>query len=285
MQDAARPDPRRNRLLAGLDRDEYDHVVGLLEPYDATLRASVYSPGRPIEHVYFPLDCVFSLVAGVGDDTVEVNTIGNEGMVGLPVFLGAAVSPNSAFCQVPGAALRMPAHALAHFLSTGDGTMHSLLHRYTQATIVQLAQSVACNQLHDARQRTARWLLMTRDRVGADSFPMTQEFLAQMRSPASQQGCSRKEGSPTPAGSCRSSTRRRCSRSPVSATGSSMTSTASCSTPTGRRRPLSRPVADQAGLGAARRARTRHEWTRATTGTAAVPAPRRSRPPPPRTCN
>ena len=180
MQDAGRPDPRRNRLLAGLDRDEYDHVVGLLEPYDATLRAAVYSPGRPIEHVYFPLDCVFSLVAGVGDDTVEVNTIGNEGMVGLPVFLGAAVSPNSAFCQVPGTALRMPAHALAHFLSTGDGTMHSLLHRYTQATIVQLAQSVACNQLHDARQRTARWLLITRDRVGADSFPMTQEFLAQM---------------------------------------------------------------------------------------------------------
>ena len=180
MSDTSTYDPRRNQLLDGLDAAEYDRIAGLLEPYDASLRTQVHDPGAPIEHVYFPLHCVFSLVAGIGRSTVEVNTIGFEGMVGLPVFLGSAVSPHSAFCQVPGPAVRMRSSALVDFLSSGDGSMHSRLHRYTQSTIVQLAQSVACNQLHSTEQRAARWLLMTRDRVAGDTFPMTQQFLAQM---------------------------------------------------------------------------------------------------------
>jgi CRP-like cAMP-binding protein len=173
-------DPRRNQLLAGLDTAEFGRLVGMLEPFEATMRESVHHPGTPIEYVYFPLRSVFSLVAGVGDRTVEVNTIGNEGMVGLPVFLGAGASPNKAFVQVSGPAVRMPAHRLVEFLSSGDGSLHSRLHRYTQATIVQLAQSVACNQLHSTEKRTARWLLTTRDRVDNDTFPITQDFLAQM---------------------------------------------------------------------------------------------------------
>jgi CRP-like cAMP-binding protein len=177
---AATYDPRRNQLLAGLDDAELDRIGGLLQPYDASLRTQVHDPGAPIDYVYFPLRCVFSLVAGVGVATVEVNTIGFEGMVGLPVFLGSAISPHSAFCQVPGPAVRMRSTALVEFLSGGDGSMHSRLHRYTQSTIVQLAQSVACNQLHSTEQRAARWLLMTRDRVEANTFPMTQQFLAQM---------------------------------------------------------------------------------------------------------
>ena len=173
-------EPRRNQLLAGLEESEYERLSGLLEPYDASIRTQIHDPGSTIEHVYFPLHCVFSLVAGAGDHTVEVNTIGYEGMVGLPVFLGRSVSPHSAFCQVPGPAVRMRAPALTDFLSSGDGSMHSRLHRYTQSTIVQLAQTVACNQLHTTEQRAARWLLMTRDRVNAGTFPMTQQFLAQM---------------------------------------------------------------------------------------------------------
>lgn len=180
MNDSLRNDPRRNQLLAGLDEAEYRRLAPMLEPYDAQLRTQVHTPGSRIDYVYFPVSCVFSLVAGEGDATVEVNTIGYEGMVGLPVFLGTAVSPHSAFCQVPGPAVRMPASDLSGFLASGDGSMHSRLHRYTQATIVQLAQTVACNQLHNTEQRTARWLLMTRDRVGDDTFPMTQQFLAQM---------------------------------------------------------------------------------------------------------
>jgi CRP-like cAMP-binding protein len=173
-------DPRRNRLLAGLDSEELDEIVPWLEPHETRERTQVHDPGSLIEHVYFPLTAVFSLVAGVGEQTIEVSTIGREGMVGLPVFLGSASSPNTAFCQVPGESLRMRGADLTSFLSRSDGGLHSRLHRYTQVMIVQLAQSVACNHLHDIEQRAARWLLMTRDRVGSDQFPMTQQFLAQM---------------------------------------------------------------------------------------------------------
>lgn len=169
-----------NQILAGLPEPELDRMVDLLEPVDAALREPVYEPGQPIEHLYFPVGAVFSLVAGREGTRVEVSTIGREGVVGLPVFLGARLSAHHAFCQVPGAALRMESAAMVEFLTTSDGALHERLHRYTQAVIVQLAQSVACNQLHRAEQRAARWLLMTRDRVAADTFPLTQEFLAQM---------------------------------------------------------------------------------------------------------
>jgi CRP-like cAMP-binding protein len=171
---------KRNRLLAGMDDQDFDELLPRLEPHQASERTQVQAPGSPIEHVYFPLTAVFSLVAGVGEETVEVGTIGREGMVGLPVFLGSASSPNTAFCQVPGSSLRMRAADLSDFLSRSDGSLHSRLHRYTQAMLVQVAQSVACNQIHSIEQRAARWLLMTRDRVGGDTFPMTQQFLAQM---------------------------------------------------------------------------------------------------------
>jgi CRP-like cAMP-binding protein len=123
---------------------------------------------------------VYSLV-GVADGqaSVEVATIGREGMVGLPVFLGQAVSPHAAFCQVPGAAARLPAHELASVLG-GNGALHGLLNRFTQATMVQIAQNVVCNSTHPLGQRAARWLLATHDRVGRDEFALTQQFLSQM---------------------------------------------------------------------------------------------------------
>lgn len=169
-----------NRLLAGLPSNELDRLAPLVEVVDVEIKTAVYEPGGPIDLVYFPLDAVFSLVAGVGSAQVEVATIGREGMVGLPVFLGARVSPNRAFSQVPGRTARLGADQLTGFLHGADGDLHDRLHRYTQATIIQLAQSVACNQLHSTQQRAARWLLTTMDRVGSATFPLTQEFLAQM---------------------------------------------------------------------------------------------------------
>lgn len=126
------------------------------------------------------LASVFSLV-GMADDRVmvEVATIGREGMVGLPVFLGAASTPLAAFCQVPGPAVKITAHALRRALAD-DGALHAALNRFTQATMVQIAQNVVCNSSHATIQRAARWLLTTRDRVGAEEFPLTQEFLGQM---------------------------------------------------------------------------------------------------------
>jgi CRP-like cAMP-binding protein len=177
---AAEPDPRRNLLLRSLPADEYDRLLPALQPVSLDIRDPVFDSGKAIEHLYFPVDCVLSVVAGVdGETAVEVATVGFEGMAGLPAFLGTTSSPHDAFCQVPGRALRLPTAELRRYLPA-DGALHDVLHRYTHATMVQLAQSVACNRLHTTEERCARWLLQTRDRVDADEFLLTQEFLAQM---------------------------------------------------------------------------------------------------------
>jgi len=122
---------------------------------------------------------VFSLVIRMRDGgTVEVGTIGNEGFVGAPVFLGADKSPTTAFCQVPGDALRM-ADDFRKEVRRG-GPFHDLVRRSTQAMVNQISQTVACNHLHSVQERMCRWLLMTHDRAGGDEFFLTQEFLAQM---------------------------------------------------------------------------------------------------------
>lgn len=173
-------DPRRNAILRSLPDNELSRVVAAGRVCDVEMRAEVYDKDRPVEAVYFPLTAVFSYVADAGDDaTIEVATIGPEGMVGLPAFLGVTHSPHATFCQIPGTAVRIRVDAL-HRLQVGDGQLHDRLHRYTQAIMVQMAQNVACIRAHPVEQRAARWLLTTHDRVGADTFPLTQEFLAQM---------------------------------------------------------------------------------------------------------
>ena len=172
---------RRNMLLAALPEEELERLGSLVEIVDAEIRLQVYEPRELIKDVYFPLSSIFSLVALAEEEqiAVEVCTIGFEGMVGLPVFLGAQTSPNAAFCQVAGEAARMTAPDLIEFLRS-DGVLHRRLHRFTQATMVQMAQNVTCNSLHAVEQRACRWLLMTSDRVRSDQFLLTQEFLAQM---------------------------------------------------------------------------------------------------------
>jgi len=174
-------DPRRNIMLARLSDEEFTRLRPDLEIIHPDLKEQVYERGRPIEAVYFPLDAVYSMVTVVGGERglVEVATVGYEGMVGLPLFLGAATSPTIAYCQVPGAAARLSADDFRQFLAQ-DGQLHGLLHRYTQTTMVQMAQNVACNVAHVAEQRAARWILTTGDRTRSDRFPITQEFLAQM---------------------------------------------------------------------------------------------------------
>jgi CRP-like cAMP-binding protein len=110
---------------------------------------------------------------------IEAATVGCEGMVGLPVFLGADSSPNQAFCQVPGDALRLDTGTLQREAARG-GALRQMLGRYTQAYIAQVSQASACNRLHIMRQRCARWLLQLHDRVGREEFPVTQRFLSQM---------------------------------------------------------------------------------------------------------
>ena len=111
--------------------------------------------------------------------TVETLTVGSEGMIGLHAVLGASHSPTRAICQVSGWALRMPVSALIE-AAPRDGVLFDRLIRYAQARLTALSRSVACNRLHSAQQRYARWVLTTQDRVGTDEFPITQDFLAQM---------------------------------------------------------------------------------------------------------
>ncbi|MDQ5852480.1 MAG: Crp/Fnr family transcriptional regulator [Chloroflexota bacterium] len=170
----------RNRLLAALPTEQRARLLEKLEPVSLRLKEIVYDVNQPISHVYFPNTGVFSLLTIMQDGAaVEVGTVGYEGMVGLPVFLGADSTPSQAFSQIPGESLRMAADVFKAEVAN-DGPLQGLLNRYTQGLFNQLAQSAACNRLHTVDERLARWLLMTHDRVGQETFPLTHEFMAHM---------------------------------------------------------------------------------------------------------
>lgn len=171
---------RANRLLALLDDSTLSALAPHFELVPLALRDMVMREAQPVAHVYFPVQGVISMLAAQrGSGTiVEIGTVGNEGMAGLPLFLGAARAPGDAFAQVSGSAWRMAAAPFEHAAETSVA-LARVLHRYTQALLVQVSQSTACNRVHGPTQRLARWLLMTGDRTG-DEFEMTQEFMGQM---------------------------------------------------------------------------------------------------------
>jgi CRP-like cAMP-binding protein len=169
-----------NRLLAALPRDEYDRLLTHLQKVSLPLKDILYEANGPIPHVFFPLHGVVSLVILMDADvSLEVGTIGNEGMVGTPVFLGSDSSPTRAISQVPGEALRMETKVFLEEMRR-RGPLYGLVQRYTQAMINQISQSTVCNHRHSVQKRMCRWLLLSHDRVGIDEFPLTHEFLAQM---------------------------------------------------------------------------------------------------------
>ncbi|ORW05370.1 Crp/Fnr family transcriptional regulator [Mycobacterium kyorinense] len=171
---------RRNAILARLPESEFAQLQPHFRLERIETKRAAYEPGKPITDIYFPLTSVYSLVAMAdGRIQLEVATVGHEGMVGLPVYLGASNSPQAAFCQVAGDTVRLGVAEFRQALSR-DGELHAMLNRFTQATMVQVSQNVVCNRTHSTEVRMARWLLTTRDRVGRDEFPLTQEFLAQM---------------------------------------------------------------------------------------------------------
>jgi CRP-like cAMP-binding protein len=170
----------KNRLLAALPRKEYDRLHPHLEKVFLPLKDILYEPNGPIPHVYFPLGGVVSLVIIMdGGFSLEVGIIGNEGMVGTPVFLGCQSSLTRAISQVAGDALRMETKVFQEEMLR-RGALYGLVQRSTQAMINQVSQSTVCNHRHSVEKRMCRWLLMSHDRVGADEFSLTHEFLAQM---------------------------------------------------------------------------------------------------------
>jgi len=168
-----------NRLLVALPRGEYDRLLPHLEKVSLPLRETLYEANGPIAHVFFPLNGVVSLVIMDNSFTLEVGIIGNEGMVGTPIFLGSDRSPTKAIAQIPGEALRMEAKVFEKEMRRG-GPLHGLVQRYTQAMINQISQSIVCNHRHSVAKRMCRWLLMSHNRMATDEFPLTHEFLAQM---------------------------------------------------------------------------------------------------------
>jgi CRP-like cAMP-binding protein len=170
----------QNLLLNALNGRAGGPAARSLELVSLGLRHVLYEPDVPIEYVYFPIDGVMSMLTLLENDIeVEVGTVGNEGMIGLPVFLGSEITPGRALAQVPGQAYRLPA-AVFKDLARKPSWFTAVLHRYTQALMIQISQGTGCNRIHSNHQRCARWLLQTHDRVGRDEFQLTQEFLAQM---------------------------------------------------------------------------------------------------------
>ncbi len=170
----------RNLLLRALPAAEYAGLLAYLEPAPLQVKQVLYEPNEPIGHAYFPQHGTTSLLAlDHAGGAVEVGTIGNEGMVGLPLFHGIHASPHQCFVQIAGEASCITASDFAGQLAEAP-TLRSLLLRYTHSVYVDAAQSVACGRLHALEERCARWLLMTDDRVEGSEFVLTQEFLSYM---------------------------------------------------------------------------------------------------------
>jgi CRP-like cAMP-binding protein len=173
-------DRRTNRLLSLLSDDDYQRLRPHLSQVILDYKKSLYEASRPIEHVYFPVDGVASLVLTTSDGhSAEVGTIGSEGLVGLPICLGDRVAPSAVYVQVPGNALRMDARIFRVELDRSP-SLNLVMLRYAHAFFNQVAQSAACAHLHRLEQRCCRWLLMTHDRIAQDEFSLTHEFLAVM---------------------------------------------------------------------------------------------------------
>ena len=170
----------QNRLLALLPKPDYDRLKPHLEAVELTYKRQLYYANKPIDFVYFVETGVASLVNTMKNgEASEVGTIGNEGLVGLPVLLGDRQAPTAVYVQVPGVGLRMPADAFADALEQSPSLRVTMLH-YAHAFFNQIAQSAACNHFHALEQRCCRWLLMTHDRMHTDEFLLTHEFLAMM---------------------------------------------------------------------------------------------------------
>jgi CRP-like cAMP-binding protein len=174
------PVPIDNRLLAALPLEDYYRMVPKLEKVELKYEDKIYQKNDEIHHVYFPSSGIISLLTSVEDNlTLEVGLIGKEGMLGLSLFLGVKTSNNQAIVQGAGIALRMTAE---DFLieCQNCSVLPRILQRFTHSRLNQVSQSAACYRFHPIESRLARWLLMTADRMEAEEFQTTQEFLSNM---------------------------------------------------------------------------------------------------------
>lgn len=174
------PSPRDNHLLAALPRPEWDRLAPHLERRTLPLGHVLYEAGTVLPHVYFPTSAIVSLLYVMEDGSSgEIAIVGNEGVVGVALFMGGETTPNRGVVQSAGAAYRLPGRVLkAEFARAGP--VQRLLLRYTQALITQMGQTAVCNRHHSIEQQLCRWLLLSLDRLPTNELTMTQELIANM---------------------------------------------------------------------------------------------------------
>ena len=173
-------DPNNNHLLAALPPAEFERIAPRLEPVALRLGDMLYEPGEQLQHAYFPVSAIVSLhyVLASGA-SASVAGVGNEGVVGISLFMGGESTPSSAVVQTGGHAYRLERRLLKQEFDR-CGVMQRLLLRYTQALMAQMTQTAVCNRHHSVEQQLCRWLLATLDRIPSGQFVMTQELVAGM---------------------------------------------------------------------------------------------------------
>jgi CRP-like cAMP-binding protein len=172
--------PRQNHLLAALPPSEFARIEPHLELVTMSLGDVLYESGGQLKHVYFPTDSIVSLLYVMEDGaSAEIAVVGNEGILGISLFMGGETTPSRAVVQSKGFSYRMPAQHLKLEFNRAGPMMHLLL-RYTQALITQMSQTAVCNRHHSVDQQLCRWLLLSLDRLDAEELTMTQELIANM---------------------------------------------------------------------------------------------------------
>jgi CRP-like cAMP-binding protein len=174
------PDCTRNLLLARLERGDYDALMLHAKVVSLKFRKRLITQGDPIDAVYFPLSCMLSLLVTTdGRPLVEIATIGKEGVVGASELIQSQGAMGMHLVQLPGAALRVDAAPFRRLLDSRP-PVQKLIHQHTFALLRQIIVGAACSRIHSMEERCARWLLLTHDRAGRDTFPLTQDFLSHM---------------------------------------------------------------------------------------------------------
>ncbi len=172
--------PTQNQLLAALPAAEFQRLSPHLELVELTLGEALYEPRGRLDHVYFPTDCIISLLYVLENGaSAEIAVVGNEGILGISLFMGGETTPSRAVVQSAGFGYRLRAPLLQEEFNRAGPVLRLLL-RYTQALITQMTQTAVCNRHHSIEQQLCRWLLLSLDRLSSSSLTMTQELIANM---------------------------------------------------------------------------------------------------------
>jgi CRP-like cAMP-binding protein len=174
------PDPRKNKLLAALPESEWQHWLPQLEFVEMRLGEVLYESGGTLAHVYFPITAIISLLYVMESGaSAEIAVVGNEGILGISLFMGGGSTSSRAVVQSAGHGFRLKARLMKDEFDRAGPVLHLFL-RYTQALITQMAQTAVCNRHHSLDQQLCRWLLLSLDRLHGDELVMTQELIANM---------------------------------------------------------------------------------------------------------